>query len=83
MGADDLPEKDLTIYPNPTNNHFYIESDKELEADDIEIFAMTGSKVPFSKVGDAIYLHAQAGGILMVKIKKLGQTLIKKIIYLP
>jgi hypothetical protein len=83
VGADDLPEKDLTIYPNPTNNHFYIESDKELEADDIEIFAMTGSKVPFSKVGDAIYLHAQAGGILMVKIKKLGQTLIKKIIYLP
>ena len=83
VGADDLPEKVLTIYPNPTDSHFYIESDKEIEDDDIEIFAMTGSKVPFSRVGEAIYPHALDDGILIVKIKISGQTLVKKIIYLP
>ncbi len=83
VGADDLPEKDLTIYPNPTNNHFYIESDAELGSDDLEIWTMTGSKVPFSRVGDAIYPHSLDSGILIVKIKISGQTLVKKIIYLP
>ncbi|MBK7804820.1 MAG: T9SS type A sorting domain-containing protein [Saprospiraceae bacterium] len=83
VGVDDLPEKDLTIYPNPTNNHFYIESDAELGSDDVEIWTMTGSKVPFSRVGDAIYPHALDSGILIVKIKISGQTLVKKIIYLP
>jgi len=83
VGADDLPEKDLTIYPNPTNNHFYIESDAELGSDDVGIFTMTGSKVSFSREGDAIYPHALDGGILIVKIKISGQTLVKKIIYLP
>ncbi|MBK7804822.1 MAG: T9SS type A sorting domain-containing protein [Saprospiraceae bacterium] len=83
VGVDDLQEKDLTIYPNPTNNHFYIESNAELGSDDIEIWTMTGSKVPFSRVGDAIYPHTLDGGILIVKIKISGQTLVKKIIYLP
>mgnify|MGYP001167392385 CR=1 FL=1 len=69
VGVDDLKEKDLTIYPNPTSSHFYIESDAELEADDIEIFTTTGSKVPFIRVGDAVYPHALEGGIMIVKIK--------------
>jgi len=83
VGVDDLQEKDLNIYPNPTSSHFYMESDQDIATDEVEIFTTTGSKVPFIRVGDAVYPHTLEGGILIVKIKISGQTLVKKIIYLP
>ncbi len=82
VGVEEWDEVQVSIYPNPTCSHFYIESDTDIDIDDVEIWTMAGSKVPFSKVGDAIYPIFQDGGLLIVKIKISGKTLVKKILYL-
>jgi hypothetical protein len=76
-----LQNEMITIYPNPTNGKFTIESDSNITS--IEIINMLGAKVFQTEVKDQTYnidLSSQPKGIYFVKIVEGDKISVEKIV---
>jgi Secretion system C-terminal sorting domain len=74
---------DIKIYPNPTNNEFWIESDSE-GIDEVSIFNTIGQVVRVEKPNKSYKLSINAeglnSGIYFIKIKAAGKTASRRIV---
>lgn len=75
-----LEKEQLSIYPNPATDKFYITGSKQAE---IEIFSVIGKQVARAKVANkdqAVSLQNLKPGVYMVRISQEGTTTTKKLI---
>jgi hypothetical protein len=78
-------DKNISLYPNPNNGSFFINTNSTENPTEIIIYDIQGRQVynktyaPFSK-NIKINLNAKTPGIYIVKIKSENETLLKKIV---
>ncbi len=66
----------ISIYPNPNNGIFTIDG----QFDSVEIFDLTGKKVPFEILPGQITIDSNRSGIYLAKILKNNQSFIERVI---
>lgn len=76
---NDFKNHEIVVYPNPNNGEFFIEVN---EASLLEIIDVTGKVVKITDLksgNNKIQLPRQSNGLYLLKIKKNGNTITKRI----
>gem|GEM_PF-2017256 len=85
VGINELSnsEMNITIFPNPTNDKFTIQTDNLIEAYTLEILNTTGQVVLTKKISNSVEqvdLSGQAAGVYFVKLQLGNNSVVRKII---
>lgn len=82
-GLRDMENSTISVYPNPTNGKFTINSNSTISS--VEIYNLLGARIPADiklnqQVSCEIDLSGQARGIYLIKINKEGNNSTRKIV---
>ena len=81
LGVDDLQKTKISVYPNPTKGHVYIESNSLLEQ--MEVYDLLGRRVIERKVDSekiALNFRNLNSGVYLVVIHSEGKKTVRKIV---
>jgi hypothetical protein len=76
----EITNMEIDIYPNPTENIFYIKTEKRIE--DLAIFDIYGKKINFNYIinSKTINLNNQSKGHYFLHLNIDNKTIVKKIV---
>jgi len=73
-------EIELSLYPNPTTNEFRLSNSQDVNFDQIEMFTLSGVRVPLEVTSNKISFTTSVSGVFFVKIPYYNTVIYRSLI---
>jgi len=77
LGFDSVSNESFKLYPNPVENHLYIES-SDTVIKNIDVFNIVGKKIYNTNSSDKLDMSSYSAGIYFVKVNNSTFKIVKK-----